>query len=242
MNLWEVVFDLKSGSALIEISKTFPQNDFVMWYVWNRQLLKFNFSDESELSRIREILTANDCEVLEEQILERRAVLLLRVKNSDSVDVWDISYERNCLELPPAVFQNGAGRFRFVGFKEQDIKALLEDVRRNAEVEIIRKKKLPLNVIRSSLWINSMLTGFTPRQAECLIAAQSMGYYNSPRKTTTGKVAARVGVTRSTFETHLRKSENIVMNSFVPYLKLFNLEKDESDFHHRTLEATLVDA
>lgn len=235
MKLWEVVFKLRSGSCLLDLSSLYPQNTFVMWYVWNRQLLKFNSVGHSEVENIAKFLKKSQFVVEKTKESEDETVLLINVLRDEDLDVWDIAASRNCLELPPAVFRNGIGTYRFAGFEEREVKSLITDIQGKAEVEVVRKKQLPLNVIRSSLWTSSILNSFTKRQAQCLIAAQSMGYYGSPRRATTGTVAKSVGITRSTFETHLRKAENIIINSFVPYLQLFNVEEKTKDFHHRTL-------
>ena len=47
------------------------------------------------------------------------------------------------------------------------------------------------------------------------------GTYSSPRSVTTEDLARGQGLSRSTFEEHLRKAENRLVNALVPYLELY---------------------
>ncbi|HUR70043.1 MAG TPA: helix-turn-helix domain-containing protein, partial [Candidatus Thermoplasmatota archaeon] len=46
------------------------------------------------------------------------------------------------------------------------------------------------------------------------------GLYTSPRATTAATIADAVGLSRSTFDEHLRKAENKLVHNLVPYLEL----------------------
>jgi len=241
MDLWEVMLELEEGNPLIRVSTLNPNKTFIMWYLWNRQLIKFNFDSPDEVQKVCQTLKKNQYEIIKTEKSEHLALVLADCKFDGEVDIWAISTHRNCLELPPAVFVNGKGLFRVAGFDEKSVIGFVKQINEKTDARVIHKKRLPMNIIRSSLWTSSILSSFSQRQAESLIRAQLMGYYETPRKATTGKIAKSMKVGRSTFEDHLRKAENIVINSFVPYLKLFNSNIEE-DFHHQTLEGPLLEA
>lgn len=207
-----------------------------MWYLWNRQMMKFNSTDKDEVAAIRTQVQAAGRIVDRVEASNGTVVFLMRDETSSEVDIYGPSDRRKCLELPPTVFSGGRGIFRFAGFQEEDVKGIFDDIAEQADASLVRKRTLPLNVIRSSIWISSVFSSLTSRQADSLIMAGDMGYCESPRMCTTQDVSASMGITRSTLEEHLKKAENILINTFVPYLKLFHSYGDQDKFYHSTLE------
>ncbi|TLZ93777.1 MAG: hypothetical protein E6J95_05620, partial [Methanobacteriota archaeon] len=61
----------------------------------------------------------------------------------------------------------------------------------------------------------------TSKQMDALLKAHRYGYYTSPREVTTENIARSLGVSRSTYEEHLRKAENRIVGNLIPYLQLF---------------------
>src|SRR2546428_12853278 len=61
----------------------------------------------------------------------------------------------------------------------------------------------------------------TSKQMDALLKAHRYGYYTSPREVTTENIARSLGVGRSTYEEHLRKTENRIVGNLIPYLQLF---------------------
>jgi len=76
-------------------------------------------------------------------------------------------------------------------------------------------------VLPTSIWVNSLFAEMTQKQVDALLKAHRHGYYTSPRQITTENIAHAVGVARSTYEEHLRKAENRIMEALVPYLQLY---------------------
>lgn len=237
MDLWELMLEVEDGNPLVKVSALYPGKAFIMWYLWARQLIKFSFDNLDELKDITDSLEKFQYKIIRTETTDNMALVLPESKFDGELDIWDISTSNNCLELPPATFEDGRGIFRIAGFDEKSISSFVSKVVSGAQVKILHKRRLPLNVLRSSLWTSSVLSSFSPRQAESLIKAQKMGYYNTPRRVTTSEVAKYMKLGRSTFEDHLRKAENILVNSFVPYLNLFNSNRGK-DFHHQTLSNT----
>jgi methylated-DNA-[protein]-cysteine S-methyltransferase len=66
----------------------------------------------------------------------------------------------------------------------------------------------------------ALLGRLTRRQAQALTAALGSGYYESPRRVTTEEVARSMGVTRSTYEEHLRAAESHVVKALAPLVRL----------------------
>ena len=240
MDLWELMLEVEDGNPLVKVSALYPGKAFIMWYLWARQLIKFSFDNLDELKDITDSLEKFQYKIIRTETTDNMALVLPESKFDGELDIWDISTSNNCIELPPATFEDGKGIFRIAGFDEKSISRFVSQIDSRARIKILHKRRLPLNVLRSSLWTSSILSSFSSRQAESLIRAQEMGYYDTPRRVTTSEVAKSMKIGRSTFEDHLRKAENILVNSFVPYLNLFN-SYGEKDFHHQTLSRPLLE-
>ena len=77
-------------------------------------------------------------------------------------------------------------------------------------------------MLPTSVWANSLFADLTGKQMDAVLKAHRYGYYVSPRQITTDNIARGLGLSRSTFEEHLRKGENKLMGSLVPYLQLYS--------------------
>lgn len=236
MEFWEATFRSEFKEAYTEVSAIHRNVNFVMWYVWNRQILKFNPHDREEEIEIAAFLEGKGLIIEKTMTFHSGSIYMIRDEEKREMDVWDSADRNGCFELPPATFLNGTAEYRFAGFEEEDILNLVSDLRSAGDFQLKSKRKLPVNVLRSSLWMSSMFSSLTEKQSRCLIEAQLDGYYRIPRKTSTGGVAKKMGLSRSTFEAHLRKAENTIVNSLVPYLQLFTSTEDDDGFHHQTID------
>ena len=124
------------------------------------------------------------------------------------------------MELHPAVFLDGWGYFKFVSFSEEDTKKFFGELSQIGENQLLSKRIVHLDSIPSVIWVESFFSKLTERQMEALVKAYDHGYYTSPREVTTDSIATSLGIARSTYEEHLRKAENRLMEAMVPYLKL----------------------
>jgi hypothetical protein len=56
---------------------------------------------------------------------------------------------------------------------------------------------------------------------DALLTAYSNGYYNLPRKANIQDIANKKRVSRTTYQEHLKKAENKLVASLIPYVQLF---------------------
>lgn len=73
----------------------------------------------------------------------------------------------------------------------------------------------------TTLWAETFFSDLTGKQIEALSKEYDYGYYSTPRRITTESISATFWISRSIYEEHLRKAENKVIESLMPYLKLF---------------------
>lgn len=131
--------------------------------------------------------------------------------------------EARCLHVPPARIHAGWEEFRMVSFTEERTRAVFAALRKDgAEVQLVAKR--PLNkqalLCHESPAMSTLFDHLTDKQAEAVVLAHRHGHYASPRKTTAASIADSVGLSRSTFEEHLRKAENNLLGGLAPYLEL----------------------
>lgn len=228
MSLWEVTFRTQYEYPFIRLSGQFPGVPISMWCNWNRELLQVPTQDEAILRDLEKgIEKAGRVVDQWAEAGETRIFQLAHCTCAKLDSPWTVWEKHGFMDAPPAVFKDGWGYFRVVTFDEGGTKALFRDFGTRGPTELIRKRELSLQVLPTSIWVNSLFAEMTQKQIDALLKAHRYGYYTSPRKITTENVATAVGVSRSTYEEHLRKAENRIMEALVPYLQLYVIgEKD----------------
>ena len=81
---------------------------------------------------------------------------------------------------------------------------------------ILRRQARPSDLAAGASGLGQTLNALTSRQRTILAVAVREGYYEVPRRTTVARVAAIVGIGRSTAEEHLRAAESMVVGGLAP--------------------------
>ncbi len=221
MSMYEVSFKIDYDYPFIALSKSFPELRFNMWCLWGRELLEIPVHDDAVASQIEKQVKKAGRLVDKSTVSGNRRIFLLKCTCDIYDSVWNIAGENEFFDAPPAVYQGGWGFFRLITFEEDNIRSLFKDLNTRGRTELLGKKEISLEVLPSSMWVNSVFSDLTGKQRSALLKAQQYGYYTSPRNITTDSIARSMGVSRSTFEEHLRKAENKVISSIAPYLELY---------------------
>lgn len=221
MSLWEISFRTQYDYPFIEMSGRHPGVPISMWCIWDRELLQVPTQDKGVLEAIeREIGEVG--RVVDKWVEAQDARIFLLHCTCGGLDSpWNVWEAHQCTEAPPAVFRDGWGYFRVISFDEDSTRGLFRDLMQRGPTELLRKRELPLSVLPSSIWVNSLFSELTGRQLEAILKAHRYGYYVSPRQVKTENVAHSLGLSRSTYEEHLRKAENRIMDALMPYLQLY---------------------
>lgn len=221
MPLWEISLRAQYDYPFIQLSREFPDTELSMWCIWNRELLRVPTGDPDVLPGISRAIRKAGRVVDWWVDGEGSRVFLLRCTCGKYRSPWNIISEHECFDAPPIVFREGWGYCRALSLEERRTRALVNGFRDAGTAELIRKRELPLSTLPNLVWVQGLFGDLTPRQVGALLAAHREGYYRSPRKVTTGEVAASEGVGRSTYEEHLRAAENRVVSALIPYLQLY---------------------
>lgn len=124
-----------------------------------------------------------------------------------------------CLSLPPLTYNRGTLLARVVSLTETDLTKLYRDLNESYSVTVEAKREITSVVPDVPLlMLDSALPRLSEGQSEALVAALDNGYYEIPRETTTAEVADELGIARRTFEEHLRRAENKLVDSIAEYV------------------------
>ncbi|MGB9622753.1 MAG: helix-turn-helix domain-containing protein [Candidatus Bathyarchaeia archaeon] len=129
----------------------------------------------------------------------------------------------NLLHISPVIYEGGWEYHRIIAFRHEDLKNLLDRLQgQGLDFEILRK--VPFDgFIASSLTLtaDALFSDLTDKQMDAVLEAYNKGYYSIPRKADVLAIANLKGIPRTTFQEHLRKAENKLISSLIPYIQLF---------------------
>lgn len=136
--------------------------------------------------------------------------------------VTGIADRHNVWLMPPVVYHGGWETYRALSPTQAALRRFIAEVRKVGKVELLsHRERDRLDGIRSlgTLPVH-LFEGLTERQLHILVASIEGGLFDLPAKTKMDRIAAREGVSRSTFGEHLRKAETQVLRNSYPFLKL----------------------
>ena len=142
-------------------------------------------------------------------------------KAEDSVT--KILDEFDLLQISPIIYRHGWEYYRVIVFRHEDLKALMQRFeKRGIKYEILRKVDFEGFIAGSlNLTADALFSDLTEKQMDALLTAYSNGYYSLPRKANVQDIAHKKKVSRTTYQEHLKKAENKLVASLVPYAQLF---------------------
>lgn len=222
MTLWEVSIRSRFDYPFVELSREFPDTPISMWCIWSRELLQVPTRDAATLREIeRGIRRAG--RVVDQWVDAGQGRLFMLQCTCHRYDsLWNILEAHECVDAPPSIFRDGWAYFRAMSWDERRTRDLFQDLRGRGPTELLRKRELPLSALPTSIWAQELFGELTGKQFTALVTAQRSGYYSSPRRIKTEDLARGLDLSRSTFEEHLRKAENHLMNAVGPYLEMFH--------------------
>ncbi len=222
MPLWEVSFRSRFDYPFIDLSREFPETPISMWCLWDKELLQVPTRDVRTLEGIQRGIRKSGHVVEEWVDAGQGRIYLLDCTCGKYESIWDIADKHECMDAPPAVFRDGWGYFRLLSIDDRRTRSLFQYMARRGPTELIRKRELPLNSLPTNIWVHGLFAELTPKQRDAMLQAHRHGYYASPRQVTTENIARGLGLSRSTYEEHLRKAENRILTALVPYLELYS--------------------
>lgn len=142
---------------------------------------------------------------------------LVRTRNPP-IGVIPTITSAGCTILWPAVYRDGWETYSILAPSESRLRVLVRRLERHGPVVVQAASDVPNEAVGATVPIADLASGLTRRQLEAVLLAVRSGYYDLPRGVEARDLAAQVGLGRSTFEEHLRKGEQHVMERFAAIL------------------------
>lgn len=135
----------------------------------------------------------------------------------------------NLLHVSPVIYEQGWEYYRVVAFRHKDLKGLLRTLEDKGFIfDVVRKVPFDGFVASSlTLTADALFSNLTEKQMDALMTAYSHGYYRLPRRASVQTIAHQRRLPRTTFQEHLKKAENKLIVSLVPYIQLFKKTPEE---------------
>ncbi len=178
----------------------------------DRQLLRKVLAEMRETIGTRQI-TYGDSSAL---------VVTHRARWDYPPSVTGIADRRGVWLVPPIVYHGGWETYRALSPTQTALKRFVSEVRRVGTVEVLsHRSQERLDGIRSIGTVPvHLFEGLTERQVHVLVSAIEGGLFELPAREKMDRIAAREGLSRSTYGEHLRKAETQILRNSYSLLKL----------------------
>ena len=239
MTLFDVAFKLTHDCPYCNISKKYPRLKMFDWCNREHDVIELIVDKPEEYSIVVDEISLIKG-MVEKSSDHHNAHFFVKkcfCKTEDSVT--RIIDEFDLLQIPPIIYRHGWEYYRVIAFGHKELKGLMQRFEeRRLKYEILRKVDFD-GCIASSLTLtaDALFSGLTEKQMDALLTAYSNGYYSLPRKANVQDIAHKKRVSRTTYQEHLKKAENKLVASLVPYVQLFRRVAPEKRNNAGTLRA-----
>lgn len=116
--------------------------------------------------------------------------------------------------LWPVVHRDGLEWWHLVAPSREVMSSVLDKLRELGDVHVEKLGNPSADELGVSLPMGELTRELSAKQLDALRLAVTRGYYTSPRCVTLADLAREVGISRSTFQEHLQKAEERIMDRF----------------------------
>ena len=211
--MWVAKFKVwHADSAAIECSRDFPESQFLTYYLNNFDKGGKTFINKvaitmgpqkNELQR----RLAEDPRLVSSKMDGHQLFYTLRAQDA----FHELLFDRTVFFTKPILVRNGLEYWTVASWSKADLTALHDRVK---ALEFKHKATIEMTEMREEtldLFIPNVLSRLTDKQRDALAAAVREGYYEYPRRVSLEELAKRVGVPRTTLQSHLRKAERALV-------------------------------
>ena len=223
--MFEVVFETAYDNFYSDISRRFPSFKKFFWCNYENDIIEIVVENPDEYKLVmNEIITRRPNGIIEESSDQQKFHVIVKScscgeENTVSRHIGSM----DILHIFPSILEKGWEYHRIIFFRHEDLEELMQRLRENGFVfEILRK--VPFNgFIAGSLTLtaDTLVSSLTGKQIDALLTAHRFGYYYLPRKADVQTIATKIRVSRTTFQEHLKKAENKLIDAIIPYVQLY---------------------
>jgi predicted DNA binding protein len=221
MGLHEASLRVRHECPYRAISERHPDLTIREWPLSECQVLELT-AEETPAEQLREDIKSLGTVLHESVDSEGYHAVTQSCLCSMEESIIDRFEKHHCLYQSPTIYRQGWEHYSVIAFDEGDIQALLDDLRADRDIELLSKTAIAETQIPHSMLVpvGTLFDDITDRQLAALQLALERGYYEQPRQTSLRELAGQTSVARSTFEEHLRKAENKLLESAGQFLRL----------------------
>lgn len=223
MTLFEVVFKVTHDCPFCNISKKFPDLKMFNWCNREHDVIELIVDEPEGYSNVIDEISKIDGIVEKSSDLHNAHFFVRQCYCKSENSVTRILDAFDLLQISPIVYRHGWEYYRVIAFKHKDLKGLMGKFEeRGFRFEILRKVDFDGFIAGSmTLTADALFSDLTEKQMDALLTAYSNGYYNLPRRANVQEIASKKRVSRTTYQEHLKKAENKLVASLIPYVQLF---------------------
>jgi predicted DNA binding protein len=223
MTLFEVSFKVTHDCPYCNISKKYPRLKMFDWCNREYDVIELITDEQGEYSAVIDEISKIKGMVEKSSDLHNAHFFVKKCYCRAEDSMTRILDESALLQISPIIYRHGWEYYRVIAFRHEDLKALMQRFeKKGLKYEILRKVDFD-GLIAGSLTLtaDALFSDLTEKQMDALLTAYSNGYYSLPRKANVQDIAHKKKVSRTTYQEHLKKAENKLVASLVPYVQLF---------------------
>lgn len=210
--MWVVKFQLRDKNCIWATRcKKFNVYDYQyplgFYWIKNNLALMMHHIFEGNENKIRIYIrdVKNDYRVKKIEFRKNYAISLVIEKETDiRLKTLEALYNQRLIYIRPGInFPDGTEIWEIGAFNRTDLTRLFNYIKKYYEGRLLFMKQIK----SPHLFIPQIMPNLTEKQLHAFKLASKEGYYEFPRKTNLHQLAKLQGISRPTFEEHLRKSE-----------------------------------
>ncbi len=222
MTAFEALFRVKHDCPFIDLTEAHPGLRIYSWCNRVHEVYEVIVDDPAEygevLSKLSALATVVDEQGDGAEVHLVTSNCFCTPENSVTLNIEDL----DILEVPPVVHDRGWEYYRVVAFRHEDLAEMIRRLEmRGFTLEMVSKAEFRGSIAGTLLATDSLFSELTGRKTDALLKAYGHGYYKLPRVADVKEIARRENVPRTTFQEHLKKGENKLIASLVPYIQLY---------------------
>lgn len=224
MTFFEADFKIAHDCPHVELSKRYPSIKIYVWCNFRNEIVEIVVGNCEDYGQVlHEASLIGD--VVSQSSNEHDVHLLMKrcgctIKNSAAMN----AEASDVLSLNPIVISRGWESHRIVAFKHENLVQFMELLDENGFTYELERKTPIHGQLSSSLTLNadSLFSDLTVKQVEALLTAFKHGYFVFPRRMNLQSIARKEKVVRTTLSEHLKKAQNKLFSSLIPYLYIYH--------------------
>jgi predicted DNA binding protein len=205
-----------------DLSVAFPDVEMALWTSTRSDVFHISAPNPSKL---QEVLRTMKETIGARKITQAESAALAVTHKAQ----WDyppsitgMADRRGLWLIPPTIYFGGYETYRVISPTNDSLRRFVSDAKKFGTVEMLSHRvRDQLEAIQSLGTVPvHLFEGLTDRQLHILVSAIEGGLFELPAKQKMDRIAAREGLSRSTFGEHLRKAEMQVLRNSYAFLKL----------------------